>query len=108
MNQLQFNQIQDLFLTQNFPLPITPKDLIPKQKTKKKEKKPHAYNVYKLVFIRIMELNQFPFPRKNILNMFIFKSWHKINSYNSYIKEICKIISNETYNELKSNPSISI
>ncbi|GES75597.1 hypothetical protein RCL_jg9125.t1 [Rhizophagus clarus] len=84
----------------NLPLPVVPQDFVPKNKTKKKEKKPSAFDVYRLACIRTMQ-----FFDINVQNpaVFISKSFYKEDEH---IRSFCQLVAIEAYNMIKLDPSL--
>jgi hypothetical protein len=86
----------------NFPLPVVPQDFVPKSKIKKKEKKPSAFDVYRLACTRTMQ-----FFDINVQNpaVFISKSYNKEDEH---VKKMCQLIAIEAYNIMKADHSLEI
>src|SRR5436190_9525799 len=75
---------------QILPLPVTPWDFVPKTRTKKLEKKPHSFQVYRLACIRMMQFFNIPYTSVLISKLY--------SEENERVIDTCQIIANEAYN----------
>ncbi|GBC35380.1 hypothetical protein RhiirA5_360351 [Rhizophagus irregularis] len=86
----------------NLPLPVVPHDFVAKGKTKKKEKKPSTFDVYRLACTRTMQFFSIDVQNPAV---FISKSFYKDDEH---IKRSCQLIAIEAYNIMKSDHSLEI
>ena len=84
---------------QSLPLPVTPWDFVPKTRTKKLEKKPHSFQVYRLAYIRTMQFFNIPYTSLLISKLYSEESERVINT--------CQIIAREAYNMMGLDEALS-